>query len=106
MKFKPQKVIAVDVDGTLQVKGSPNLRLISWCEERKKEGFFLMLWSARGEAHARKHAEAFGVVDLFDLILSKPGYIVDDQGWGWVRYTKVVKSLSPESHPPTNEDQD
>jgi hydroxymethylpyrimidine pyrophosphatase-like HAD family hydrolase len=92
----PARVIAIDVDGTLQIQGKPNTRLIEWCKERKAEGFFLMLWSARGQAHATKYAELFGIADVFDLICSKPGYIVDDQGWGWVKYTKVIRSLGEE----------
>lgn len=93
-KFPPQKVIAVDVDGTLQCRGEANEELIEWCKEKKREGFKLMLWSARGEDHARKYAELFNITDLFYLICSKPGYIVDDQGWGWIKYTRVIKSFA------------
>jgi hydroxymethylpyrimidine pyrophosphatase-like HAD family hydrolase len=92
-KYPPARVIAVDVDGTLQHRGHANNRLIKWCQEMKADGFTLMLWSARGEVHARNYAELFGVLDLFDLICSKPGYIVDDQGWGWIKYTRVIRSL-------------
>jgi hydroxymethylpyrimidine pyrophosphatase-like HAD family hydrolase len=93
-KYAPPKVIGIDVDGTLQKNGLPNTRLIEWCRERKSEGFALMLWSARGEAYARNYAERFDVLELFDLICSKPGYIVDDQGWGWIKYMRVIRSLS------------
>ena len=92
--FPPPRVIAVDVDGTLQINGACNRRLVEWCERQKASGFYLMLWSSRGEAHARNVAEAFGIVQLFDLICSKPGYVVDDQGWGWIKYTRVINSLS------------
>ena len=92
-KYPPPRVIAIDVDGTLQQRGSPNKRLIEWCKERKADGFTLILWSARGEVYARNYAELFGVLDLFDLICSKPGYIVDDQGWGWIKYTRVIRSV-------------
>jgi hydroxymethylpyrimidine pyrophosphatase-like HAD family hydrolase len=92
-KYAPQKVIAVDVDGTLHNNGIANQKLIEWCKERKAQGFFLMLWSARGEAYARSFADTFGISGMFDLICSKPGYIVDDQGWGWVKYTKVIRTL-------------
>jgi predicted HAD superfamily phosphohydrolase YqeG len=94
MKYQPQKVIAVDVDGTLHINGNRNQKLIDWCKDRKAEGYRIMLWSARGEAHARRCAESFQIVELFDLICSKPGYIVDDQGWQWVKYTKIIKSLN------------
>jgi len=92
-KYPPPKVIAIDVDGTLQQRGLPNNRLIEGCKKRKEDGFTIMLWSSRGEAHARKYAELFGVTDLFDLICSKPGYIVDDQAWGWIKYTRVIRSV-------------
>ena len=92
-KYPPPRVIAIDVDGTLQHRGSPNNPLIAWCKERKADGFTMMLWSSRGEDHARRYAELFGVTDLFDLICSKPGYIVDDQGWGWIKYTRVIRSV-------------
>jgi hydroxymethylpyrimidine pyrophosphatase-like HAD family hydrolase len=95
-KFPPPKVIAVDVDDTLQVRGFPNLRLIEWCREKKRQGYFLMLWSSRGQRHAENYAKKFGVLDIFDLICSKPGYVVDDQGWGWVKYTKVIRSFGCE----------
>tara|TARA_R110000744_G_scaffold224695_1_gene343198 strand:+ start:42 stop:359 length:318 start_codon:yes stop_codon:yes gene_type:complete len=100
-KHPPAKVIAIDVDGTLQIRGLPNNQLIEWCKERKAEGYTMMLWSARGEFHAKKFAELFGVVDLFDLICSKPGYIVDDQGWGWIKYTRVIRSLTAKFKPNT-----
>jgi len=93
-KYPPQRVIAVDVDGTLHNNGIPNQKMIDWCKERKDHGYTLMLWSARGEAYARGFAVQFGIVDLFNLICSKPGYIVDDQAWGWVKYTKVIRSFN------------
>jgi hypothetical protein len=91
--FPPPKVIAVDVDGTLSQAGRPNEKLIAYCRRKKADGFALLLWSSRGEAHAREMAERFGVTDLFSHILSKPGFIVDDQGWTWTRYTGVVGNL-------------
>ena len=53
-----------------------------------------MLWSSRGSAYAMKAAVLYGIEDLFSVICSKPGYIVDDQGWNWIRYTRVIRSLS------------
>lgn len=84
----PPKVIAVDVDGTL------NPRLIEWLRGQKTKGFKLMLWSSGGEEHAMDAAVRFGAVELFDLICSKPGYIIDDQGWGWIKYTKVIRRFN------------
>jgi hypothetical protein len=25
-------------------------------------------------------------------VLSKPGYIIDDLGWSWIKYTKVIRT--------------
>lgn len=86
----PPRVIAIDVDKTLQIHGQPNLELIEWVKKRKADGFYIMLWSSRGEAHSRRYAELFGITELFNLICSKPGFIVDDQGWSWIQYTRVL----------------
>ena len=93
MTYKPRKVIAVDVDGTLHFRGNPNEKLIEYLKLRKSEGFELILWSARGEAYARNAAELFDVTDLFSHIISKPGYIIDDKGWQWIKFVKVIKNI-------------
>lgn len=90
----PPRVVAVDVDQTLSLGGSVNEKLVAWLQIKKQEGFYLMLWSSRGEDHAKAKASEFGLLELFDLICSKPGYIVDDQGWGWTKYTRVVPMSS------------
>lgn len=92
-KYPPPSVIAVDVDGTLLINGQLNQELVTWCRKKKAEGFFMMLWSAAGQKHAENASEMAGLNDVFDLILSKPGYVVDDQGWSWVKYTQIVKRL-------------
>jgi len=84
-------VIAVDVDGTLHVGGRANTKAIAWLHKRKAEGYTLMLWSMRGEKHARLIANQFGCVDLFNCIVSKPGFILDDEGWAWIKRTRVVR---------------
>ena len=90
-ELPPPRVIAVDVDGTLHICGEPNTRAIEWLKARKAEGFTLMLWSMRGEAHARLISGQMGCADLFDVIVSKPGYILDDEGWGWIRRTQLAR---------------
>ncbi len=96
---KPQTV-AVDVDGTLLKKnGEANLATVDWLRAAKAQGYTLFLWSARGEAHARRAAELCGVTELFCAILAKPGYILDDVGWTWIRFTRVIHSLD-QSLPP------
>jgi len=94
-KYPPPKVIAVDVDDTLLLKSGVNQQVVQWCKDVKNNGFSLILWSSRGESHARRAAQAAGIEHLFDHILSKPGYILDDQGWSWVKYTQVMRLISP-----------
>lgn len=84
------KVIAVDVDDTLWIGGKVNSELVKWCRDRKAAGFTLMLWSQAGEFHARKVAEQTNTVDIWAVIIGKPGYIVDDQAWNWTKYTRRV----------------
>jgi hydroxymethylpyrimidine pyrophosphatase-like HAD family hydrolase len=88
--FQRRRVIAVDVDGTILVEGKANLDAIEWCKNRKRQGYVLFLWSARGKTHAEKVAAAFGIAAIFDVIISKPGYILDDKGWTWINFTKAL----------------
>ncbi len=90
-KLPPTRCIAVDVDGTLIYSGRLNQRLADWCEAKKVAGWDVVLWSARGRKYAEKVAEKFGIVGTFTSIVGKPGYIVDDLGWQWVRGTKIVR---------------
>lgn len=90
MAYPPPRVVAVDVDGTLLVNGQKNSAVVLWCERLKTEGYVLHLWSSRGKKHAESVAELFGVTHLFDVILSKPGYILDDMGWEWIKFTKAI----------------
>ncbi len=92
-KYPPTRCIAVDVDGTLYTRGVLNTRLVEWCKVRKEQGFYLLLWSARGREYAVKAAEKAGVTDVFDTIIAKPGYIVDDLGWSWIKHTVAVTTL-------------
>ena len=92
-KYPKQKVIAVDVDDTLIIDGKPNYDLIIWLNDKINEGYQLILWSMRGYKHAKHTAQRLGIEHLFQTIMSKPGYIVDDDGWNWTRYTEVI---SPE----------
>ena len=91
MLYDRLKVIAVDVDGTLVGNdGALNSDLVEWCKNRKAAGFSLFLWSSRGETYAKETARRFEIEYLFDHILSKPGYIVDDHGWSWINFTHVT----------------
>jgi phosphoglycolate phosphatase-like HAD superfamily hydrolase len=92
-KYAPTRCIAVDVDGTLHCDGRLNKSVVEFCREKKAAGFRMMLWSARGIEHAQKAADLFGVADLFDDIVGKPGYVLDDLGWSWIKYTRVITRL-------------
>jgi len=89
-KHSPDKTIFVDVDGTLFVNGVFNENLGLWIRRKKIEGYSLTLWSARGEGYAIGAARLSGLFDVFDHIIGKPGYIVDDKGWSWCRYVQSI----------------
>ena len=94
-KYPPTRTIAVDVDGTLKLQNTYlNTPLVNYLKQKKAEGFSLMLWSARGKEYAEQTAKQFGLTDLFEIIIAKPGYIVDDLGWDWIKYTQVIRSYS------------
>jgi len=93
-KLEPTRNIAIDVDGTLLINGTMCEPVVEFCRRCKAEGrYSLTLWSARGKEYSQMIADHFGITDLFDDIVSKPGYIVDDQGWDWIRHTVVITSL-------------
>lgn len=92
------RTIAVDVDGTLHRNGVLNQRVVEFCERQKANGYTLNLWSSRGKKYAVAAAEKFGVTHLFDDIISKPGYVLDDQGWSWIRYTQIIKTIDDVKH--------
>ncbi len=92
-KYNTQKVIAIDVDGTLIINNVINDKLVTWCKQQKAAGYYMILWSARGKVHAEQAAKISELIDTFDTIISKPGYIVDDKGWSWIKYTKNVTNL-------------
>lgn len=81
------------MDGTLHESGIPNTKVIAWLRVKKLEGFELVLWSARGQRHAQRAIDNLGLAGLFDVVISKPGYIVDDKGWAWIKWTKIVTSF-------------
>jgi FMN phosphatase YigB (HAD superfamily) len=90
VRLTQDRTIFVDVDGTLHKKGRPIQSVIDYCRRKKAEGYTLVLWSARGQAHALEAVKVFGLHDLFSHVLSKPGAIIDDRGWTWAKYTKVL----------------
>ena len=89
--YPKQKWIYVDVDGTL-TKNTDNV--LKWLREQKESGAKLVLWSSAGQDHSRQVAMRYDCVNLFEAILSKPGAIVDDVGWSWIKYTSVITHIA------------
>lgn len=92
-KYPKAKTICIDVDGTLIQNGRLNSRLADWAMEQKAAGFEVILWSAQGKSYAQGVAKKYKIEQNFTVIIGKPGYIVDDLGWGWTKYTRVLKGL-------------
>ena len=98
-KYPRNKVIAIDVDGTLFKHGRVNTELVHHIGGWAAEGYEIIIWSARGTAHAQKAAHMLGVEHLCAAIISKPGYIVDDKGWAWTKYTKRLTAHNAGKEP-------
>lgn len=88
------KTIYVDVDGTLILKnGTVNTHLINFLENMSEANggdYQLILWSMAGHAHAETVAEELNITRLFEHILTKPGYMIDDDGKNWLRFTHLI----------------
>jgi hydroxymethylpyrimidine pyrophosphatase-like HAD family hydrolase len=91
MKYPPQKCLAIDVDNTLVIDGKLTQTVVDFAISKRAEGFDVILWSARGRKHAEDQAMRFGIKSVFTAILSKPGYIIDDIGWSWIKFTKWIR---------------
>ncbi len=97
-KFPPPSAVAVDVDDTLiNPNGQPDPRVVEYIRLMKQGGREVYVWSARGRAHAEEAVARAGIADLVDACISKPGMIIDDQGWAWVHYTLAY---APHKLPP------
>lgn len=88
------RTIAIDVDNTLIRRGVINYPLIEWLRERRQHGSNLMLWSMRGRAYATQISADLKCPELFHVIASKPGYVVDDQGWNWIAESQIIDPRS------------
>jgi hydroxymethylpyrimidine pyrophosphatase-like HAD family hydrolase len=91
MNMLQTNTIFVDVDGTIHNNGRIIVPVLNFCQRKKQDGFSLVLWSARGQEHAQKAVELFKIGGLFDYVISKPGGIVDDRGWSWIKYARAIK---------------
>ena len=92
-KYSATRCICIDVDGTLLVRGNLNRKLADWALAKKEEGFDVVLWSARGRSYCERIAKTFDITDNFSYIIGKPGFIVDDKDWSWIKYTHSLKRL-------------
>jgi len=87
-RYRTRRVVAVDVDGTIMRAGAGCSQTIARLRQLHAGGFEMFLWSARGAEYARAVAARLQVTDLFTQFVTKPGYILDDEGWRWIRFTK------------------
>jgi len=92
-KYPPPKVIYIDVDGTLIQGGKVNTPLVNWAREKYNDGFQIIVWSSRGAGNSHLAVMQADMEDIVTHILSKPGYIVDDKGWGWTKFTTQVEGF-------------
>ena len=89
-RFSTSRAIYCDVDGTLLLLTGPNLELIRGLKRLKETGFRLFLWSARGDTYAAKAAALCGCSSLFEAIIPKPGAVIDNAGWAWTKFVKIL----------------
>ena len=94
-KHPPAKCLAIDVDGTLiDSRMSLNAKVADLAKAKRGEGWDVILWSARGRRYAQAVAEKHGIEDVFTAIIGKPGFVVDDLGWQWIKYTRVIRDIN------------
>ncbi len=87
------RVIYVDVDDTLLINNRINSALVRWIILKSAEGYVINVWSMRGEQAAEEAVEQCKLSAVVTACLSKPGYIVDDKGWGWIKNTKSIPPI-------------
>jgi len=92
-KYPPPEVIYIDVDGTLLKNGKPNAKVVDFARQKYEEGFQIIVWSSCGSMNATRAVYLADIEDIVSFKLSKPGYIVDDKGWTWTKFTKQIKNF-------------
>ena len=90
-KYTRAKTIFVDVDRTLFLGKKINVDLVEWIRDKHNAGFEIIIWSSRGTEYAKLATDKAGLSEIVLCSISKPGYIIDDQGWSWINYTKVLR---------------
>ena len=94
-----QRWCYTDLDGTLIIAGKMNINLLTRLRTMKDEGWILVLWSARGAEPCQQVVDEYGLMLLFDFVLSKPGALVDDKRWNWARYVPLLPILAAPEPP-------
>lgn len=84
-------MLAVDVDGTLLAGKHPRKRVVDQVKAKHNDGYQIIVWSSAGEDHARAAINLCGIEGIVHAVISKLGYILDDQRWSWIKYTKVLR---------------
>ncbi len=104
----------VDVDGTLLIHPFPacghkqdgqrptlNQELVDAIRLYRDERplFRTVAWSANGERYARDMLTSFGIISLFDVVIGKPGLLIDDAfDWLMLRPKIVVRNNENETY--------
>lgn len=81
----------VDVDDTLLRSGRIVGPVATAIEAAISQGTDVVIWSARGKSHAERAAQMAGLYGRVTC-LCKPDAIIDDRGWGWVKWTRVLSA--------------
>ena len=92
--MKAKNTIFIDVDGTLLIDGQANKKLVAWLSAVPAGQFEIILWSSRGKDHAEKAARFTGTTSYFAAIISKPNYIIDNDGLKWVRLVESMNHVA------------
>lgn len=90
MKFPPPQCLAVDVDHTLVHQGVVSKWVVDKIIDANSKGLDVILWSMRGREYAEGAARYAGISDLV-ICVSKPGFVIDDQGLQWTKTCRVLR---------------
>lgn len=85
------RALYVDVDNTLLRNGRIVEPVVLAIRAAIGQGADVVVWSARGKEHALRAATMAGINSMV-ICLAKPDAIIDDRGWAWVRYSRVLSA--------------
>jgi len=101
MNYPERKTIFVDVDGTLLINNQINRRLTSWIKTQWLDGYEIIIWSMQGAKYADKICRKANLENYVTHCISKPGTIVDDEGWTWIKNCKKAIVNPSLNNPPS-----